>query len=132
MLNTTTSENIEELKDDFAKGFSLRECVFFILGVMILVAGIIICYVFADIPLILSVYIAIPFVVPVVLTGFANINNLSLMEIIKTKLKNVFRHPYIFESYEYEEIMESYIQEKNQMTSKKKQKKKRGKERING
>ena len=67
-MNKPINQDIENYKDDFWKGLSLRECMY---GAYALIAGTVVivgAYYLLGIPLIAAIYLAIPVVFPLGLT----------------------------------------------------------------
>lgn len=98
-MNKPINQDIENYKDDFWKGLSLRECMY---GGAALIAGIVViggAYYLLGIPLIAAIYLAIPVVFPLGLTGFwKSKNGMTLPNYIKRLLEIRYSQPYVYKS----------------------------------
>lgn len=83
-MRININRDIEEAyKDQFMKGFTMRECGYIALALILaLVVGYIL-YHFLSVPLSVSAYIALPFLAPPLLIGFVKIQGLTLIEYLK-------------------------------------------------
>lgn len=98
-MNKPINQDIENYKDDFWKGLSLRECMY---GAYALIAGTVViggAYYLLGIPLIAAIYLAIPVVFPLGLTGFwKSKNGMTLPNYIKRLIEIRFAQPYVYKS----------------------------------
>lgn len=102
-MNRPINQDIENYKDDFWKGLTLRECLYG--GIAVLAGSGIIggAYYFWGIPIAAAVYLAIPVVVPIGLNGFwKSKNGMALMDYAIQLLKVKYSEPYVYRSGEKE------------------------------
>lgn len=77
MLSVDVNQNIEKYQESVVAGMNFRETITAIIAVFVGTSIILLCVFLFKIPLIFSVYLSFPFMVPVVLTGFGKKNGMS-------------------------------------------------------
>lgn len=98
MLTIEINKDIEEFKDDFAKGLSLRECVYVVATVIAGAGTYLLSNKGAGIPSNISVYMTLAACAPVALCGFYKKNGMYFAEIIKRYIKVAFARPSVYQT----------------------------------
>lgn len=72
-----------EYKDQFLKGFSIKEVCYVVVSAAIIIGMAVVMYINFGMSLEISIYVGIPFGLPVLLAGFKKFQGLTLIEYIK-------------------------------------------------
>lgn len=109
MIIIKTNKPLEEFKTEIAKGFSAVELLVGGVSFVLMISVALFCTFYAGIYILFSLWIGTPFlVIPLLFAFYKTKNNLSLFEVLRTKLNNVFKDPLVYESNE-EEINDYYF-----------------------
>lgn len=104
-MKISINRDIEEAyKENFMKGFSMRECLYILLSLGIIVGvAALLWYVFG-LPLNVSAYVGIPFGIPTLIIGFKKFQGLTLTEYIK---ELIYEHKIRELCYDADELPEN-------------------------
>lgn len=109
MIIIKTNKALEEFKTEIVKGFSATELFIGGISFLLMIAVALFCTFYAGMFILFSLWIGTPFlVIPLLFAFYKTKNNLSLSEVLKTKLHNVFKDPLVYESNE-EELNDYYF-----------------------
>ncbi len=104
-MNKEINQDIGAIKDDFFKGLTLRECIYglsaFILGAGSVFVMVFVCGVNVNI----AITLCIPVIAVIGLCGFYSQNGMTLLAIIRKKMKLCRQKPLMFCSRQGEKEM---------------------------
>jgi len=79
------NRDFDEYKDDFFKGLTKRETFYALLTVIAGAGAYLICFFVLRLPVMVSVYLCLPFCLPIAAMGFLHFNNMTATEILKRR-----------------------------------------------
>lgn len=126
------SEDLRHYKESVALGLTAKQLIFSVLALGVGTAIVLLLY--TKIGMTLSCYLATPFVVPLVLTGFYNYHGLTFWQFAKKMVHfSFFNRPLLYGSTEsIEELRAIYQDMKKEEEQRKKDEKKELKKQVKG
>jgi hypothetical protein len=100
LLEIVINKDIEHFKPDFFKGFTMKETIGLACSVSIILGGFAVMYFLVDLPVVVSVFVGIPFSIPVLLLGFVDFNKMGAIPLMKKAIKVIRQKPVIYKSTE--------------------------------
>lgn len=95
----------EEYKDQFMRGFSMKECAYIAVALLLIAGAAFLAAYFFKLSFNVCVYIGLPFGIPVLIFGFKKFQGLTLTEYIK---EIIYEHKTKELFYDADEIPESF------------------------
>ena len=123
------NENIDEYREDFYKGLTLRQTLFAGGAVAAGAAAFLFLNIIIGLPQSVALYAALPVVFPIAAAGFLKIHGMTLSQYLKAR-KRVRENPVYFFKPQLMELMEDVHNRVDDMPPKKKSKNHRKKQRI--
>lgn len=111
MLRIDINEDIEKIKESVAWGFNLHEMLFLSLGIICEIISVLVFVILFKLPLMLCIYLGIPFAAPAILTGFYKKDGMTIWEQLKRKRERKKMKPLVYRSTECVEMQESLYEE---------------------
>ena len=113
-MNIPINKDIEEeYKDEFTKGFTLRECIYIAIAVAIVVLVGFLCWWKFKLALNICVYVGFPFSAPVLLFGFKKPNGMYMGKYLKEVRWEKKTKLLLYEASEEPEIDEAFSMQTN-------------------
>ncbi len=84
-MQIPVNKNIDEYKDDFWKGLTLKQTAFSVMTVVVGAASFLFFYGILELPQSASLYLALPFAFPFAAAGFLRVNGMSPAEYLRKK-----------------------------------------------
>lgn len=100
MLEIVINKDIEHFKPDFFKGFTLKETIGLACSISVILAGFAVMYFIVKLPVVVSVFVGLPFAIPVLLLGFVDFNKMGAIPLMKKALRVIKQKPVIYRSKE--------------------------------
>lgn len=85
MLQININSNIDDYKESVFAGLDAKQTLWAIAGFIAMIASIVIMTMLLNVPIIISVYIAMPIAIPFILTGFSIKDGMSFWQRMKQK-----------------------------------------------
>ena len=96
-VSVEINRDIDKFKESVVLGLTAKQLIASVLS--ILVGGTIVVLTYKKVGFTLSAYIAIPIVAPIALSGFYSFNGMSFMQMMKKRIKFMFK-PLVYKSTE--------------------------------
>lgn len=111
MLRVDINEDVEKIKESVAWGFNLHEMLYLSLGIICEIISVLVFALLLKLPLMLCIYLGIPFAAPAVLTGFYKKDGMTIWEQLKRKQERKKMKPLVYRSTECAKVQSSLYEE---------------------
>lgn len=99
-MNIPINKNIDNYKDDFFKGLTMRQSIYSIATLVVGAGAFFVSGTVAGLPQMVSIYITMLFAIPTAVVGFVEIHGMTALEYIKKKKGAAGNQGYFYESEE--------------------------------
>ena len=108
-MEVEINKDIDRYSESVVMGLTLKQCAFSILSIV--VGGAMVLLLYSYVGLTAAVYISIPIVAPIAMTGFYSYQGMNFIEVVKLKLHFLFRNkPLLYQSTESVDEIKEYKQ----------------------
>ena len=97
-MTKTINPDVAAFKDDFFKGFSLRECVFGGIALLAGAGGILLLHFYLGVGINTAITLCMPVIGIIGLCGFYQKNGMTLVQLVRSSIRLIFQKPYVYET----------------------------------
>lgn len=97
-MTKTINPDVAAFKDDFFKGLSLRECVFGGIALLAGAGGILLLHFYLGVGINTAITLCMPVIGIIGLCGFYQKNGMTLVQLVRSSIRLIFKKPYVYET----------------------------------